>query len=210
MPVASARTRQLPPLGTARLAVATAHAIFSGDGRTQLAFARIGWLIASASRRARPNGNVHTPARIAAIAVSDWNRSARSDAGNAKNLAMFFIRAPIIRRRLVQDLYQAMRMEFAKQLQQIAAASLGFDVELIDQCVANLDHSAQLHNQAPNRGANRIESEVGPALEIQNGGLTVEIAGNLVLGCDHDGSRRDCLSHELQNVRAAQAMRRLL
>src|ERR1017187_6563359 len=101
MPVASARTRQLPPLGTARLAVATAHAIFSGDGRTQLEFARIGWLIASASRRARANGNIHTPARIATIAVSDGNRSPRSGAGNAKNLAIFIIRSPTIRRRLV-------------------------------------------------------------------------------------------------------------
>src|SRR5208282_2950675 len=181
MPVASARTRQLPPLGTARLAVATAHAIFSGDGRAQVEFARIGWLIASASRRARANGSVHTPARIATIAVSACNRSARSDAGNAKNLAIFFIRAPVIRRRLVHDLYQAMRVEFAEQLQQIAAASLGFDVVLLEQCVANLDHSARLHNQAPNRGANRVEPEVGPALEIQNGGFTLEIAGNLVL-----------------------------
>ena len=112
--------------------MATAHAILSGDGRAPLEFARIGRLIASASRHARANGIVHSPARIAAVAASDWSTSARSAAGSAKNLAIFFIRAPAVRRRLVNDLDQAMRVEFAKQLDQIAPASLGFDLELID------------------------------------------------------------------------------
>lgn len=79
-----------------------------------------------------------------------------------------------------------MFVKTAEQLQQVAAASLGFDVVLIEQRVTNLDHSARLSDQAPDDRANRVESKISPALEIENCGLAFEIAGNLILGGDYD------------------------
>jgi hypothetical protein len=195
MPVASARTKQLLPLGTARLAVATAHAIFSGDGHPPLDLLVVGRLIASASRRARAKDSIHKPARIATSAVSAWNSSVRSDAGNAKNFDIFFTRVSSTLPRLVEHLYQPVSVELSKQLQQVAAASLGFDVISLEQHVANLDDSARLGDQAPDGGASGVESEIRTALEVQNGSLTLEIAGNLICGCDYSRCRRNCLFH---------------
>lgn len=82
-------------------------------------------------------------------------------------------------------MYQAVSMEIAEQLQQIAAASFGFDIVEREDRVANLYHPARLRNQAPYGGAHRIESEIGPALEVENGGFAIEVAGNLISGCDY-------------------------
>ena len=71
----------------------------------------------------------------------------------AITLAVFFIRASIMRRGLVKNLYQTMRMEVSEQLQQVAAAWIRLDI------------------------------------------VGLEVAGNLVLGCDYDRSRRDWLFH---------------
>jgi hypothetical protein len=67
-------------------------------------------------------------------------------------------------------------MEIAEQLQQVAAALVSFDIVEAKERVANLDHPARLRNQAPYGGADGIESEVGPAFEIENGGFALEVA----------------------------------
>ena len=116
----------------------------------------------------------------------------------ANTLADFFIRASIAGCGLVENLYQAVSMEIAEQLQQVAAASFGFDIVALEDRVANLDHPARLRNQAPYGGAYRIESEIGAAFEIENGGFALEIAGNLVSGCDYYRCGRDWRFHRLQ------------
>src|ERR1035437_2670634 len=96
MPVASARTRQLPPPGTIRLTVAIAHAILSGEGRPPAtAPLRTGRLIASAIRRTRANVSVHVAARIANNGASDLRTNPRSDGANAKSLAIRNFRSHI-------------------------------------------------------------------------------------------------------------------
>ena len=113
----------------------------------------------------------------------------------ANTLADFSVRASIAGCGLVENLYQAVGMEVAEQLQQVAAASFGFDVVTLEDRVANLDHPARLRNQAPYGGAYRIESEIGAALEVENCGFALEIAGNLISGCDYYRCGRDLLFH---------------
>src|SRR6266436_8418069 len=95
MSVAIARTRQLMPLGTTRLMVATAHPILSGDGllwapsmREELVSVP---LIQSAIVRTFGYGIVHNPTRIAPSGINDLKSNARSDAGKAMSLASGFI-----------------------------------------------------------------------------------------------------------------------
>src|SRR5258708_29227180 len=74
------------------------------------------------------------------VIISQWvraRRAARMDRVRnfrittmplAITLAVFFIRASIMRRGLVKNLYQTMRMEVSEQLLQVAAASIGLDI----------------------------------------------------------------------------------
>src|SRR4029077_19509402 len=123
MPVASARTRQLLPSGTIRLATLTAHAIRSGEGRASAARIRIGRLIAAAILLTRAKVKVHSAARIAIRGARALRSSARSDRVSAKNLAVhLIIGAPIC------DLYQSLFVKRAEQINKFPAASIGVDV----------------------------------------------------------------------------------
>jgi hypothetical protein len=103
----------------------------------------------------------------------------------ANTLADFFVRASIAGYGLVDNLYQTMSVEVAEQLQQVGAASIGFHIIGLENRVANLDHLARLDDQAPDGGPDRIEPEIGPTLEVENGGFAFEVAGNLISGSDY-------------------------
>src|SRR5215469_3398939 len=86
IPVASARSRQFPPRGTARLAVATAHAIFSGAGRSFDDRLSAEWDIASAIFLTREKLSVQREMRMTASATSERSSSACSCAVRRRNL----------------------------------------------------------------------------------------------------------------------------
>src|SRR5262249_13783859 len=134
-------------------------------------------LAPNARRLATPKGRSQSPRRAATRTTQAPTRSLRSRAGKPKNLAGRLFRIdPIVR------LKQTLVEQSAHQLVQVSAQLLLRDVILGEERIKDSVVIGQFLDQRPHTGADRVEAEIRPALQIEDHCLALEVPVDDVFG----------------------------
>jgi hypothetical protein len=92
-----------------------------------------------------------------------------------------------LRRRFSKDFDKASGGEFIEEVAEVALATIGLDVVLGEEGIADLGEGFGGPEEVPDAGADGVEAVVDGGFEVEDGGLAAEVAGDLVGGDDKSG-----------------------